>query len=276
MNPADLLPTDLVWWRVLIAILIVVAGWIVSRFAKRGVLALIHRAPGISDTVAALAARVTGYAIVLLAFGVGLALLGANVQPLLAIVIIVAAILILVLRGVADNFAAGVLIQARRPVKLGDEIVIDSPDGVLIGTITELNARSVVMLTRDGRTAHVPNARILQDVIINDSEHGARRSRVQVRAESTDVGLESLLDVVREAVSSVAGVHTREHVRTLVVTTSDERTTVDVRFWHHPLHGVEVSSDVVRAVAAALKDSGIKATVTSDPGAPPLIPPDLY
>ncbi|MCT9819226.1 mechanosensitive ion channel family protein [Microbacterium sp. W1N] len=274
MDLSAILPSDVQWWSLLIAIGIAVAGWVLSRYARKGVRALLTRTPGISETVAHVASRVCGYAVILLGFGIGLAVLGANVQPLLAIVLIVAVVLALVLRGVADNFAAGVLIQTRQPVKVGDEIRVDGPDGLITGTVTELNSRSVVLLTVDGRTVHVPNAMVLGDPIINDSTHGARRSEVQVRVSRGGATVDDLLDQIATATAEVPGVHAREHVRALAVAVSPERLTARVQFWHHPLHGVPVTADVVRALAAALEDAGRVVTVTSEPAAAPLTPPD--
>ncbi|WP_312168682.1 mechanosensitive ion channel family protein [Microbacterium sp.] len=274
MDLRSLLPDDVKWWDLLIALAIVIAGWLLSRYARKGVLALLLRTPGITETVAHVASRICGYLLVLLGVGIGFAVLGANVQPLLAIVLLVAVVLALVLRGVADNFAAGVLIQARQPVKLGDEIRVEGPDGLLVGTVTELNSRSVVLVTQDGRTAHVPNAKILGDSIINDSTHGARRSEVQVRVDRRSAAVDALLDEITAATTEVEGVHAREHVRALPVAVSPERLTVRVLFWHHPAHAVTVTADVVRALATSLEASGIRAAVTSESASAPLTPPD--
>ncbi|MFK0400856.1 mechanosensitive ion channel family protein [Microbacterium sp. NPDC090225] len=274
MDLRSLLPDDVKWWDLLIALAIVIAGWVLSRYARKGVLALLRRTPGITENVAHAVSRICGYLLVLLGVGVAFAVLGANVQPLLAIVLLVAVVLALVLRGVADNFAAGVLIQARQPVKLGDEIRVDGPDGLIVGTVTELNSRSVVLVTQDGRTAHVPNAKILGDPIINDSTHGARRSEVQVRVERQSAAVDSLLEEIAQATISVEGVHAREHVRALPVAISPERLTVRVLFWHHPAHAVAVTADVVRAIAAGFEASGRRAAVTSEPTTAPLTPPD--
>ncbi|MHC9045038.1 mechanosensitive ion channel domain-containing protein [Microbacterium saperdae] len=274
MDLRSLLPDDVTWWDLLIAIAAVIAGWVLSRYARKGSLALLQRTPGISETVAHVVSRICGYALVLLGIGLAFAVLGANVQPLLAIVLLVAVVLALVLRGVADNFAAGLLIQARQPVKVGDDIHVDGPDGLLIGTVTELNSRAVVLLTADGRTAHVPNSKILGDSIVNDSTHGARRSEVQVRVERTDASIETLLAEIVAATGSADGVHTREHVRALPLAISPSRLTVRVQFWHHPAHAIAVAAAVVQTVASALETAGRTVTVTCEQAPAPLTPPD--
>ena len=85
--------------------------------------------PNVSPSVVRAAGRFTQYTLLLLGIGIGLAFLGANVQPLLAVVIVVLVVVVLVLRGVADNFAASVIIQSRKQVVVGEEITVEGPDG---------------------------------------------------------------------------------------------------------------------------------------------------
>jgi small-conductance mechanosensitive channel len=274
MDLPSYIPDAVTWGGILLTVAILIAGWILSRYARRGVTALLGRMRGVTPTFATVAGRVVGYMIVLIAVGVALALMGANIQPLLAVVIVVGVVLVLVLRGVADNFAAGVLIQSRRTVSVGDEIQVEGPDGPVIGRVLELNARAVVILSRDGRTVHVPNAKLLSDSVINDSRHEARRSEVQVRVTRASHTVDTLVEWVRDAVAAVEGVHSREPARVLITEIGPERVILRAQFWHHPLHDAPVTSEVVRAVASALEGRDLACTITSDPGDRPLVPPD--
>lgn len=277
MTLGDLFPDGLSPWQIVLAVLSILIGWLLSRFARKGVLKLTKRTPGISDSVAQLAARFTQYALLLVGIGVGLAFLGANVQPLLAMTAIAVVVLFLVLRGVADNFAAGVLIQSRQSVKIGEEIAIDGPDGVIHGVVQELNGRSVILTTVDGRTVHVPNAALLTGILVNDSRHGARRSALDIRiARSDGPDLDEVIGIVSRAASDVEGVHSREHVGVLVSSVSPTRWILQLRIWHHPLHQAPVVSDTVRAVAEALEAAGLKSVVVPHGAPPPLVAPEPF
>lgn len=277
MTWEDLFPDGLSALQIGLAVLSVLVGWLLSRFARKGVLKLTTRTPGISDSVAQLAARFTQYALLLVGIGVGLAFLGANVQPLLAMTAIAVVVLILVLRGVADNFAAGVLIQSRQSVKIGEEIAIDGPDGEIRGKVQELNGRAVILTTVDGRTVHVPNAALLTGVLVNNSRHGARRSALEVRiARSDDLDLDEVTGIITDAAATVDGVHTRERPGVRIASVSPTRWMLELQVWHHPLHGAAVVSDTVRAVAEALEAAGLRSVVTPEQGTPPLVPPEPY
>lgn len=275
MDLTQLIPTNVTVWDFVFAVLAVVAGWTASHFARKGVLTLGRKAPGISDTMVDVAARLVQYVLIFLGIGIALGFLGASIQPVLAVTIIAAVVIVLVLRGVADNFAAGVLVQSRQPVKLGEEILFEGPDGPLTGIVKDLNGRSVIVTTADGRTAHVPNIKLLSDILINDSRHGARRSEVQVRiTRSEGRALSDVVDLLTDAAAQADGVHTRESVHALIREISDERWIVRVQFWHHPLHGATVTSDVITTLAAALQQASIAAVVTDGAAPLPLTPPD--
>lgn len=262
--------TNITWVDGLLAIACVAVGWILSIFAHRGVLALLHKTPNVGEGAAVLLARISKYGLILLGAGVGLSFLGASMQPLLAITLLLIAMAVLVLKGAADNFAAGVLLQTRHPVNLGDEIEVDG----IAGTVKELNGRSVVLHTQDGRTIRVPNAQLISEPIINHSARGARRSEVQVRVTRENVDVSELVALLAHAVSKAQGVRTKQPVGVLALSISPERIIMRVQYWHHPLKANPVTSAVIIVISEALDARRIAGVITSDTGEPPLVPPD--
>lgn len=275
MDLSQYLTVSVSWWEIVLAVIAVIVGWIVSRFAKRGTIAVLAHIPNVTPALTLVASRIVQYGILLLGFGIALALLGANIQPLLAMTLVVVLVAGLVLRGVADNFAAGVLIQTRQTVLVGEDIMVEGPDGEpIIGTVTELNSRAVIMRTLDGRTVHAPNAKLMTETLVNYSRHGERRSEVQVRIERGSTPVEEVLKTVTDAASAAEGVLESTPARAVVGTVSPERIAARVQFWHEPPASVATSAAVVGAISAAIAAAGWRGTVTSDVMAPPLISPD--
>lgn len=260
---------DIDGWAVLWAVLTLLATWIVARLSRRGITSLVARVPGLSDAIKVLAVRLAGYGIWLVGIGVALTFLGASIQPVLAVAFILAVVAVLVLRGISDNFASGVVLQARHPIDVGDEITSGSTTGIVI----ELNSRSVVLQTTDGRIVHIPNSEVLGAPLSNNSRHGARRSEVEVRTGETRLAHDELRELLESATAGAAGVHHRERVIVRSVLRSPERGVLLVQFWHHPLHAVAARAAVVDALADALAERGVPAVVTSAPPPPPLAPP---
>ncbi len=254
-------------WSVLLALASVVAGVLLGIAVHRVTERLLKRLGGLSPELVRRIARGARLVVILLGVGVAIAFLGAPIQPVLAVAVIVAVIAGLALRGISENFAAGVVLQTRRPVKVGDVVEIAGFTGV----VREINGRTTVIRTTDGRVAHIPNADVVGNPFVNESELGGRRAEVEVRAKATSGERADLRAAVAAACEKVAGVRSRDPVRVLTVTAEPDRVTYRVRFWHDPGHGPEVTAAVVDALAEQLE--GRDAVVTSEHPPPPLTPP---
>lgn len=255
-------------WNVLLALAILITAFILAHFAKKGVNALGHRMPGLHPELLSLAARLVKYAIILFAIGVDLALLGANVQPLLGAVIIVVAVVFLALRGIASNFGAAIVIQTRQSIHVGQWIEVAG----FCGAVTELNSRAVVVVTLDGRTIHLPNAMILETPMINHSEAGATRSSLEVRVESGAAPHE-LITAIDHAAALAPGVLTTHPPNTLLRSASPGGATFELRIWHRPMDDARATAGTVTAVHRALSEAGTTATVVAFVPSPPLTTP---
>lgn len=276
MDYSEFLSATVNWWDVTFAVIAFIVGLVGSRFAKRGTERLVARIPNITPIMVSIAARIAQYTVLLFGVGVGLAFLGANVQPLLAMVIIAGVIAIFILRGIADNFAAGVLIQARRPVVTGEEIMVVGPDDApIVGVVLELTSRTVIMRTYDGRTVHVPNATLLSETVVNHSRYGRRRTAVQVRvALAPGADVDAVLAQIEQAAASVTGILPDDVPHALLTSVSSERLNATVQFWHAPSDGVSVTTSMVQTLSRTLRDAGMDATVASGVVPPPLTPMD--
>ncbi len=196
-----------------------------------------------------------------------LSILGAPIQPLLTAAIIIGVVLALAMRGLADNFGSGIILQTRAPIKVGDEIESQSHTGFVIG----LGARSVVIRTVDGRTVHLPNSAVLREPLINNSVFGRRRSEIEVRCAPSSTFADQLT-VLQEAAATAPGVLTEPPPEATVHTVEPGRLTVRVRFWHDPLDRAAVVADVTRTVGEHLRAQQVAATVVSFPPVDPTTP----
>ncbi|MDR2998201.1 MAG: mechanosensitive ion channel family protein [Microbacterium sp.] len=261
------------WWQLVVAVIVGILGWIAAHFARKGMAALLSRVPNVPEAYVQPVARGVEYLVIAFGIGLALAILGANIQPLLAVVILVGVVVVLVLRGTADNFASSVMIQSRRTVQVGDIVQVDTPDGAITGTVTELNARAVILVSSDGATVHVPNAKLLSDSVVNLSSHGRLRSQVQVRLERRE---DDTVDALLSRLTGVAGTASPSisDPAATVQAVSPERVIATVRFWHPPADGLSATSEVVRALSDAFHAEKREATVSSAGAPAPLTPPD--
>ncbi len=260
-------------WDVVLAVVVLVVGWFVSVWARRGVVVALAKWSGLGPSGTNLVARLVRYSILLLTIGIVLTVLGAPLQPVLAAVIIISAVAFLALRGIAANFGAGLVIQARRPVRIGDSIEVEG----VAGRIVELTGRSVLLATSDGRTIRIPNTMLLENPLWNASESGAVRSEVRARLHGSP-DLDRVCPVLLDAVSSVSSVASVASVASVSSGSSVSSTDpevflhtitpawadITIRFWSAYDDREAARSSVVRAVAVALGGTGLTCSVSSD------------
>jgi small conductance mechanosensitive channel len=254
-------------WDIVLAIVVLLVAWIASRIAARGMRSLTGRLEGVSPDLANLATRVVRTFVIMLGFGVALVVMGASIQPVLAAAIIVAVVAALALRGVAENWAAGIVLQTQRPLTVGDVVEI----GDFTGTVLEVNGRAVVIETFDGAVVHLPNAETLANPIVNRTARASRRSAAELRVARAGIDPEQLLTLIGQAASGTEGVLAEPSVMTVVRALDEQHMTIQVMFWHVPTESATVSSNVVLALGSALADIDSGATIVSPP--PPAPPP---
>jgi small conductance mechanosensitive channel len=254
-------------WSVAFALASVVLGVLLGILARRGTEKLLGRLGGLSSDLVRRIARTVRLVVILLGVGVAIAFLGAPVQPVLALALIIAVIAGLALRGVSENFAAGVVLQTRRPFAVGDVVQIAG----FTGTVRELNGRTVILRTADGLVAHIPNATVIGNPFANESELGGRRAEVQVRVAAAPAEREAIRDAITTACAAIDGVHKREAVQVLTSAVEPARLTFAVRFWCHAGTDSAVAARVVDAIADALAERDV--VVTSEHPGPPLTSP---
>jgi small-conductance mechanosensitive channel len=250
----------------ILALVVLLLAWILSRWARKAAERVLARLEGITPEMKGLISRVVGYLVIFLGVGIALSMLGAPIQPLLAAAIVIGVVLALALRGIAENFAAGIILQTRRPIHVGDEVQSLGYEG----NVVEMNSRAVVVETFDGRLAHLPNAEVLNEPLLNHTEHRARRSEIEVRVRSRD------FDETRQwlalTLTAVTGVMSDPAPIVYLTGVDPVRVTALVHFWHDPADGFSVRSAVIEALATAGRQRTEMASIVTPRPAPPLTP----
>lgn len=261
----DVTTTSLLW-----SVVAILVTALVARYAARATRRLGDRVEGIPHDLALQASRVVRYLVIVVGAGVVLAILGAPIQPVIAALLIIGAAGLLMARGIADNFGAGLVIQARHPVRLGD--VVESCG--YVGRVTDLNSRTVVLETADGRTVHIPNRQFMDNPLVNASSRGGCRAELQVRVPAdSDAAVQSVSRLLTGTASETHGVLPSPRPLALLVSAEPGRAVLLLQFWHEPGLTSTVSSRVADAVHRALTEDGRLCAVVWPAPAPPLIHP---
>lgn len=157
------------------ALATLVIGFMVVNMLSNAVNSLLTKRK-IDNTIADFITSMIKYA--LLAFVIIAALGRVGVQTASFVAIIGAAGLAvgLALQGSLSNFAAGVMLIGFRFFKAGDYIEA----GGTAGTVRSVQIFTTILMTADNRMIVVPNAKILNDKIINVSREKTRRLDLEI------------------------------------------------------------------------------------------------
>lgn len=241
-------------WDIGIALTILAVSWPVSAVTARIVKRLFRRFPSTPDYVPSLAARGARILVLITALALSMSLVGVNVGWFTVTLALVAIVAVLMLKPLAENAAAGFLLDSRPAFHVGDEIVTNGYEGEVIA----INARVTVIRTRDWRWIHIPNTDVLSDTIVVYTASARRRSTIDLDIEyAADIAEATRLLI--EAASSVEGVHDQPQPIVRAQGFGTATYTLSLRWWHDPdvSSGVRTLDGVVREVKRVLDDAGI-------------------
>lgn len=186
--------------RVLAAVVVFGAAWVIGRVTYSGVLRVTGRTSttGHVDVLVARFARATVLGV---GFVTALGALGLNVGALVASLGLVGLTVGLALRDVLANYVAGVMLLIQGPFKVGDTIVVGEREGVVV----DISTRDTTLRGGDGRHIHIPNSTVFGAVVVNVTAEPIRRFELTLTV-SADADLASARGIVMSALSDTGGV----------------------------------------------------------------------
>ena len=104
------------------ALILLIGGWIVAGWARRGVLRVLDRAPRLEETLKPVIANVARYGILIFVLIAVLAQFGIQTTSIIAVLGTAALAIGLALQGTLQNIAAGIMLVFLRPFQIGDYI----------------------------------------------------------------------------------------------------------------------------------------------------------
>ncbi len=234
------------------AIILLVAGWIisgiVSRWAYKG-LAHIH---GIDETLARFFENVLHYGLLIVVLVMVLGQFGVQTASIVAALGAAGLAIGLALQGTLQNIAAGIMLLVLRPFRLGDFIETSA----LKGKVIEVGLFATELRNTDGLYLLAPNSTLWNTPIINHSREPERRQEVAV-AVGNDVDISLVKQVLLEIISSDPRVHRNPPPRVVIYDIAGEKVTIKAEYWAETAQWTETRFDVVERLKTSLTDKGI-------------------
>ncbi|MGH9088925.1 MAG: mechanosensitive ion channel family protein [Acidimicrobiales bacterium] len=204
--------------------------------------------------VARMTGRLLAYVVVVAGFVYVLIALHVQIGPLVGALGIGGIALAFALQDILQNLVAGIIIQARRPLRHGDQVQL----GTHTGVVRDIDLRTVLVRTFDGLDVYVPNRTVLQNPLVNYTISPNRRITLTV-----GVGYGADLAVAQrclvEAVRPIDGVLDDPEPAAWVTSFGTSSIVFAVLMWFPvATHNLwKVQSDAAMAVKKALDAAGI-------------------
>jgi small conductance mechanosensitive channel len=242
--------------NLVLAAVIVVAGWLLARLVRKGVGKLVGRATD-SRTLRRLIAN-SMYLLVLLVglFGALSVLhLDKTVTSMLAGAGIIGLALGFAFQDIAANFLSGVVMAVQRPLRTG-ELVETSGH---LGVVEHIDLRTTELRNMQGLQVIVPNKDIFQSALINYTRNGSRRVDLSVGTSYGD-DLEKVERITIEAVQGIGDLVPDKEVELYYQGFGDSSIDLEVRFWINATsnaHYNDMRSRAIKAIKSAYDREGI-------------------
>jgi small conductance mechanosensitive channel len=235
--------------KVLVAIIIVVAGFVIARWTAGGVGRMLQKfelEPPVHQLLLSIA-RV----LVLILFAImALQNLGVELLPLIAGLGVAGAGIALAMQGVLSNLVAGLTIILTRPFRVGEYISIVKEEG----QVAEISLSSTTLAHPDRSRVVIPNRKIVGEILHNYGR--IRQVQVEVRA-AYDADLDQALAAVREVLQANPRVLKEPAPPIQVAQLADSSVTIGFYPWVSLADYGPAGGEIRKAVVEAFRARGI-------------------
>jgi small conductance mechanosensitive channel len=259
------------------AVLILIAGWAISRWAggltRRG----LDRLQAFDATLKPLLSSLVRYTILAAALIAVLQRFGVETTSLVAVLGAAGLAIGLALQGTLANVAAGVMLLLLRPFRVGDGIQAAGQTG----TVREIGLFTTILISDDLAYVSIPNAQIFSGVITNNSREPVRRINFTVAVDYSN-DIEAAQKIVLDILKSEKRILAMPAPVTGVAALHEYAVDVVVRCWVHSGDTEAVQFAIQKAIKNRFHAAGISiparrqaATTRTDQVEPPVRAPQM-
>ena len=237
--------------KLAMAILVLVVGfWVLKRLKK--ILSRAFSRTLNPDITPFLVTLVDGALKVLLFFSVA-ELVGIETASFLAVLAAAGFAIGLALQGSLSNFAAGIILLILKPYRVNDWVEIDGK----FGCVNEIQIFNTILTTPGQKTLHIPNGKIIENVITNFSTKGLTRLELRVTMPYSE-SFPKVKQIIEDTLKTIPEV-LEEPVSEIGIESYDSHTIiVAVRPYVHPDVYWPVTFNCYEAIKKAFHDNNIQ------------------
>lgn len=164
------------------AVLILIAGWIVSSWLSGWMRRVLARSDRFDETLKPITVSLVRYTVLIITLVAVLNRFGVQTTSLIAVIGAAGLAIGLAMQGTLSNVAAGAMLLMLRPFRAGDYVEVGGQGG----TVREIGLFTTVLTTPDLIYISVPNSQIFNGTIVNYSREPTRRVNFTVGIDYAD------------------------------------------------------------------------------------------
>jgi small conductance mechanosensitive channel len=162
------------------AVILLVVGYIIAGLAERSIFAGLGHIHGFDATLRHFFSKIVRYAILILVTIMVLGQFGVQTASIIAAIGAIGLAIGLALQGTLQNIAAGIMLLALRPFRIGESVEV----GSIAGSIEEIGLFATKLRSADRVYILAPNSTLWNQPVRNFSRNGVRRSDIALNIGS--------------------------------------------------------------------------------------------
>ncbi|TPI55566.1 MULTISPECIES: mechanosensitive ion channel domain-containing protein [unclassified Mesorhizobium] len=208
------------------AVILLVVGYIVAGLAERSIFAGLGHIHGFDQTLRHFFSKIVRYAILVLVVIMVLGQFGVQTASIIAAIGAIGLAIGLALQGTLQNIAAGIMLLALRPFRIGESVEV----GSIAGSIEEIGLFATKLRSAEGVYILAPNSTLWNQPVRNFSRNGVRRGDITL-----SIGSWNDIDRAQKTLLAIAAAERRirrEPAPTAFVAALGESTvSITLRYW---------------------------------------------
>ncbi|MET2831958.1 mechanosensitive ion channel family protein [Mesorhizobium shangrilense] len=234
------------------AVILLVVGYIVAGLAERSIFAGLGHIHGFDATLRHFFSKIVRYAILILVTIMVLGQFGVQTASIIAAIGAIGLAIGLALQGTLQNIAAGIMLLALRPFRIGESVEV----GSIAGTIEEIGLFATSLRTADGIYILAPNSTLWSQPVRNFSRNGVRRGDVTL-----SIGSWNDIDRAQKTLLAIAAAERRVKREpapiAFVATLGDSTVSIALRYWTSSADFFATQTDLVKRAKQEFDNEGI-------------------
>ncbi|MER8371129.1 mechanosensitive ion channel family protein [Mesorhizobium sp. M1406] len=234
------------------AVILLVVGYIIAGLAERSIFAGLGHIHGFDQTLRHFFSKIVRYAILILVTIMVLGQFGVQTASIIAAIGAIGLAIGLALQGTVQNIAAGIMLLALRPFRIGESVEV----GSIAGTIEEIGLFATKLRTAEGVYILAPNSTLWNQPVRNFTRNGVRRSDITL-----SIGSWNDIDRAQKTLLAIAAADRRVKREpapiAFVATLGDSTVSIALRYWTSSADFFATQTDLTKRAKQQFDSEGI-------------------